>query len=376
MRLQRGKLERERQKHVAEHAFDYVAPPAPKNIQAISKLALPASSRVISSQKKAADLGHVTLSRESHNTSSRPRSAVRRFDDQQPVRLAAAAQPPMQHHMAPAVAAALAKYQVAQNAHAVPVAAAAEDCKSLVDASPHAVAMDPPSHFRFESAASSQIIQEQDNLPDDRGADSRHQAPEATARASAANDDRDDGARPHHVVEDAARVVDATDGFCSQRGMDFVAAQKLSDCEKQVATEQQDRSAAVPASTDSKATAVDVNLLQKFVTLLNFEDNRYGDDDADAAPTPAFHSPIMMLPNAEIGGSASIEEFFSSSSSSSTSSGDSVHNDDRVFVPLRLKLPLCEDEPTLHNTQVASILPKHQPFSAEMCFKMCCDICK
>jgi hypothetical protein len=119
MRLQRGKLERERQKHMAEHAFDYTAPPAPRNIQAIAQLALPASSRVLSAKKKAASTSVQQTSRESHRTGGSFRGTPRNFDGIQShaARPAAAVQPSTYHHMSPAVAAALVKYQRSQSAN-------------------------------------------------------------------------------------------------------------------------------------------------------------------------------------------------------------------------------------------------------------------
>ena len=114
MRLQRGKIERERMKQAAEHAFDYVAPPPPKNIQAIAELARPASTRASSSKKKpekSADIGGM----DGDNKTAEMRPSSSAGSNQHRVHRTSFGTRPAVRHMAPAVAAALAKTQTSQS---------------------------------------------------------------------------------------------------------------------------------------------------------------------------------------------------------------------------------------------------------------------
>ena len=346
MRLQRGKLERERQKHIAEHAFDYTAPPAPKNIQAISQLALPTSSRVLSAKNKSATSVQ-RASGEGQKTSVGFRGAVQNIDgnQRQPARPGAGTQHPTQHpaqhHMSPAVAAALAKYQVTQGALAQAVVPATM-AKENFEAAGNLV------HQLDEATISSQYWPSPylSHLPTtvsqyNQGPIQEHQDLAGQLQPSEAADymstlHATNKTLSSHVVNEATTDIRAS------------FEQEIVEPRKEIENEEQNLTTttsicedAVDAN-DGKAAQIMANSLQQFVMLLNFDDNRYGDDDVERGASPTLQSHIKTLPNAEIGGSSSLEEFASSSRESLPSGSPK----DPKSVAFRLKLPLKDDDAT------------------------------
>jgi hypothetical protein len=117
LRLQRAKIERERLKQAAERAFDYTAPPPPKNMQAISQLALPVSSRAISGKSTAntAPAANIAPAGNLSNDGIKTRDERSHESNQsQLFRASFGVQHSSHNHMSPAVAAALSKVQSKQ----------------------------------------------------------------------------------------------------------------------------------------------------------------------------------------------------------------------------------------------------------------------
>ncbi len=95
---------------------------------------------------------------------------------------------------------------------------------------------------------------------------------------------------------------------------------------------------------------VAVNPLQQLVMLLNFNDNRYGDDDLDAAQG---HCLISTLQNMEIGGSNSHDEFTSNSARENCArSSPEYPIPSRPLTCLRLEPPILIEESSLNSTKV------------------------
>jgi hypothetical protein len=86
---------------------------------------------------------------------------------------------------------------------------------------------------------------------------------------------------------------------------------------------------------------VSANSLRQLALLLDFDDNRYGDIDLDAVHSHSrSRSHIIELPNAEIGGSSSTDDFVSSSSSDEITEISLPENSE--FRQLRLELPIID----------------------------------
>ena len=123
LRLQRAKIERERLKQAAERAFDYTAPPPPKNMQAISQLALPVSSRVINGKSTAntTPAANIAPAGNPANDGIKTRDELSHDSNQSQLsRGSFGAQHSSHNHMSPAVAAALSKVQSKQSSHKNP----------------------------------------------------------------------------------------------------------------------------------------------------------------------------------------------------------------------------------------------------------------
>ena len=84
---------------------------------------------------------------------------------------------------------------------------------------------------------------------------------------------------------------------------------------------------------------VPANPLEQLVMLLNFNENRYGDDDSDAVHSQGLTS---TLPNMEVGGSNSHEEFMDSSNRDNYESGSPLAT---KLLCLHVKPALVDDKP-------------------------------
>lgn len=223
LRLQRAKIERERLKQAAERAFDYTAPPPPKNMQAISQLALPVSSRVINGKSTASTAPAGNMSNDGIKTRD---ERSHESNQSQLSRGSFGAQHSSHNHMSPAVAAALSKVQSKQSGQKNPAKTSPELLMSVwqdLDAE-KAGRVTADNAFGRDEAALASYLQADGN------------AGKETSTGSPLTDIKE--------------------------GNQSMAKGKL--------------------LVDSKKDQMAANSLQQLVTLLNFDDDRYGVESLDA----------------------------------------------------------------------------------------------
>ena len=402
MRLQRGKIERERMKHAAEHAFDYTAPPPPKNLQVISQLALPVTSRPMNSQKNppksassiARDANTSKIGVDTHKNARYGSRSVEGYSNQVSGQVFRPHNP-LHSHMSPAVAAALAKVQaqqnlqnlsktftekagagnsellweaVQQNADSITLEAAPRQHQLPAASSPRLPSA-LPQHIVHQIQAEQDLVEQLRMMEDSNAArqnvllehaivnaqDSRSKyvpSNVATAFMGAQFDQEnsepyflpitqhqknveDIGSRPHETQQASDMPLhDSPSGSESleQPHRHFGRHQHLQLQTLVVHGDDQNR-----GETDQ----VSANSLRQLELLLDFDDNRYGDIDLDAVHSHSrSRSHIIELPNAEIGGSSSTDDFVSSSSSDEIAEISFPENSE--FRLLRLKLPMID----------------------------------
>jgi hypothetical protein len=316
MRLQRGKLEREKLKHAAEHAFDYTAPPPPKNMQAISKLALPASSK-----KKfvtPSDLSNIPCSSTNSSVKARCESDLKKSQ----TRVSGASfvgHISKQHFASPAVVAALSKIQ-SLHQNEVP----SWQSGSTASADSNQLPVDSPRTLTEKGETSTAASR-------DLSGDAVLKSGDSTRKPSDifnASDIALHGsvlaqhahALDHHEidVQSASRLSSQSPFREIENGIQLNETMKI---ESSVA--------------DNTQNPVTKNSLQQLIILFQLNENRYGleDNEADGADH------LITLPNAEIGGSSSHDEC----TSSSNRDGASLLPDGPKPRPLRLKMPILGD---------------------------------
>lgn len=346
MRLQRAKIERERMKQAAEHAFDYVAPPPPKNIQAIAELALPASTRASSSKtkpEKCADIGGT--GGDSKTAERRPSSSADRVP-----RTSLATRQAVRH-MAPAVAAALAKTQTSQSVQMTKRENFGGEERSELE---HEEAQqvdrfsfqDSISRREVFSTSSAHLEMEmQQHATQEFTLHSRNVEEPPHIKSHHASSQDDASGVEATLTEEATTKIGETipvHHHLDSRG-EFVRGATNSDGEKQ-------RLITNASQIESRLDHVAANPLEQLVMLLDFNENRYGDDDSDAAHGQGL---IGTLPNMEIGGSNSHEEFIGSSNRDNYESGSPLSA--QKFLCLHVNPALIDDEPN-EQFQVSSDL--------------------
>jgi hypothetical protein len=366
MRLQRGKIERERLKQAAEHAFDYTAPPPPKNMQAISELALPASSRVMSSKKKS------TKSTRSSNVAQddkiRATDCIDSSNNDNQKRISRASletHHSLLRHMSPAVAAALAKAQTIQSIPAMPakLAAGNNDLEPEVAEEVNAVSSNPSQSVSSPSSPHlrknmhqhvEQVIEAHQDLKDQIQASNAAKKIIELHRPS-----RRDASVATAYSSDAIAQLEQIEQIAPDTHQ-YVDAQNDSELKPSIGPQKiEGEKGNLMAETSRQGMhQVAANPLQQLVMLLNFNDNRYGDNDSDAAHG---HCIISTLQNLEIGGSNSHEEFTSNSARENYArSSPEYPTSSCLLTCLRLKLPMLEDESSLNFTKVIFYLEDNQ----------------
>jgi len=390
MRLQRGKLERERLKHAAEHAFDYTAPPPPRNIQVISQLALPVSSRSLSSQKhppKSAATSRDTSKIGFDKSGAHVHHGSRNFESY-PSQVSAPisrTHSSLHSHMSPAVAAALAKVQAQQSILKFPEKVAAEDSelqREPVQQDAHAITFEgSPRHHQLLAAASPhfssvlpqdlvyqiqaeqdfveqlQVIEDLSAVHQNKGLDHaimnpriQHEAANIAATIVGTQHEHEQQSSQPDVVQVRQQRADFFEGIVLRSdGKQEASHLPLRDSgSTSEIFEQQhgnfERQLQLQSSVHSdrhnhaetggrKVDTVSANCIGQLALLLDFDDNRYGDhDDVDAAHS---HGHMIQLPNAEIGGS-------SSPGDSNYDNADCGLPEKNKFRRLRLKLPILD----------------------------------
>ena len=229
LRLQRAKIERERLKQAAERAFDYTAPPPPKNMQAISQLALPVSSRVINGKSTANTTPAANIAPAGNPANDGIKTRDERSHESNQSQLSRGsfgAQHSSHNHMSPAVAAALSKVQSKQSSHKNPAKMSPELLMSVW----------------------------------------RDLAAEKAGRVTPDNAVGRDGSSLASYLQADGNV-----------GRDTPTGSPLTEIK-----EGNQSMAKGKLYLDSKKDQMAANSLQQLVTLLNFNDDRYGVEDLDA----------------------------------------------------------------------------------------------
>ncbi len=318
-------------KQAAEHAFDYVAPPPPKNIQAIAELALPASTRASSSKtkpEKFLDIGGTggdSKAAERQPSSSADRVPRTTLATRQAVR-----------HMAPAVAAALAKTQTSQSVQMMKRGEGHSDLQheeaqqvdrfSFQDSiSRREVFSTSSAHLQMEMQqhAAQEFKVHSSNVDEPPHIKSHHEISQHDASGVEAT-------LAEEAVTQIGETIPVHHHFDSQS--EFVRGATNSDGGKQ-------RLKTNTSQIESRLHHVAANPLEQLVMLLDFNENRYGDDDLDAAHSQGL---ISTLPDMEVGGSNSHEEFMGSSNRDNYESGSPLAP---KLLCLHVNPALIDDQP-------------------------------